>query len=89
MRSAFVTTDKGEKIWVCPGCGGDCFGSSHERWHCGGNSFGTPSEQTPGCGYWQDWPEGGLGTSRSSPWQNGINTDQRKSFMRWLRQVFT
>lgn len=43
--------------WSCPNCGGDCFGSMRGAvgitYYCHGNSLGTQSEQTPGCGYWE------------------------------------
>lgn len=43
--------------WSCPNCGGDCFGSGSPvgtlTYHCTGNSLGTKTEQTPGCGYWE------------------------------------
>jgi hypothetical protein len=40
--------------WRCPNCGGDCFGTSLETRHCHGHSFGTSTEQSQGCGYWED-----------------------------------
>lgn len=49
MRSAFVKLKSGEVVWICPGCGGDCFGSSMERYHCHGKG-----EEDP-CSYFEDW----------------------------------
>ena len=54
-RSAFIADpeDPSGRRWNCPGCGGNCFGSSGEArmYYCHGNSLGTPTEQTQPCGY--------------------------------------
>lgn len=39
--------------WRCPNCGGDCFGTSMGVRYCSGHSYGTPTEQTAPCGYWE------------------------------------
>lgn len=40
--------------WRCPNCGGNCFGTSMGVRYCGGHSYGTPTEQSSSCGYWED-----------------------------------
>lgn len=40
--------------WRCPNCGGDCFGTADDVRYCHGHSYGTQTEQSPGCGYWED-----------------------------------
>lgn len=40
--------------WRCPNCGGDCFGTSLDVRYCHGHSYGTSTEQSMACGYWED-----------------------------------
>jgi hypothetical protein len=40
--------------WRCPNCGGDCFGTSSGVRYCSGHSFGSTTEQSVACGYWED-----------------------------------
>lgn len=52
---AAVISDPARRIrWRCPNCGGDCFGTSMDVRYCHGHSYGTQTEQSMACGYWED-----------------------------------
>lgn len=66
FRDAFVmdyTAAEGRRLWICPNCSGDRYGSSDEIYYCQGSSQGTSTEQTSPCGFWQHW---------HSPLRNGL-----------------
>lgn len=73
MRSAFCITSEQEKIWNCPVCRGNCFGSGGPNgpraraiYYCSG-----PNEQR-GCGYWES-TENGMPSQILKPVTNGTD----------------
>jgi hypothetical protein len=71
FRDAFVmdyTVAGGRRLWICPNCSGDCYGSSYDIYYCHGSSEGTSTEQSSPCGFWQN---------RHSPLRNGLSRPPR------------